>query len=57
VQATIWGLNEDSTIRIIDLAINIGFFQRREIKGRTTYWVPFLFRDALEMSQGLAEDD
>jgi hypothetical protein len=54
---SIWGLNEDNTLKVAENAICVGFFERREIKGRTTYWVPFLFRDALEMSQGLAEEE
>jgi hypothetical protein len=54
---SIWGLNADNTLKVAENAISVGFFERREIKGRTTYWVPFLFRDALEMSQGLAEEE
>jgi hypothetical protein len=53
----IWGLNEDNTLKVVENAISVGFFERREVKGRPTYWVPFLFRDALEMSQGLADDE
>ena len=55
--ASIWNLDEENTQKIIDNVISVGFFERREVKGRTTYWVPFVFRDALGMSQGLAEDD
>jgi hypothetical protein len=53
----IWGLNEENTLKVAENAISVGFFERREIKGRATYWVPFVFRDALEMSQGLADED
>jgi hypothetical protein len=53
----IWGLNEGNTLKIAESAIGVGFFERREVKGRTTYWVPFVFRDALEMSQGLADEE
>lgn len=54
---SILGLNEDNTLKVSESLISVGFFERREIKGRTTYWVPFVFRDALEMSQGLADDE
>jgi hypothetical protein len=54
---SIWGLNEDNALKVTENAIHLGFFERRDVKGKTTYWVPFLFRDALEMSQGLAEDE
>jgi len=37
--------------------IEVGFFQRRGSREAPTFWVPFLYRDALEMSQGLAEED
>jgi hypothetical protein len=33
----------------------IGFFELRGSKDYETFWVPFLFRDALSMSQGLAD--
>jgi len=36
--------------------VEIGFFQQRGGRDNWTYWVPFLYRDALCMSQGLAEE-
>jgi hypothetical protein len=36
--------------------LEIGFFQERETSDLATYWVPFLYRDALYMSQGLADE-
>jgi hypothetical protein len=39
---------------VVEKLVGIGFFQRRDTKGRITYWVPFLYRDALKMSQGKA---
>ena len=36
--------------------VSIGFFQKRGSRDNPTFWVPFLYRDALEMIQGLADD-
>jgi hypothetical protein len=33
----------------------IGFFERRGERDAPEYWVPFLYRDALDMVQGTAE--
>ena len=33
----------------------IGFFQKKGPKEDPEYWVPFLYRPALEMVQGAAE--
>ena len=33
----------------------VGFFQRRGSKERPVFWVPFLYRDALDSVQGPAE--
>ena len=37
-------------------ALEIGFFQERGAGDHWTYWVPFLYRDALSMSQGAADE-
>jgi hypothetical protein len=50
--AAIWSLNGDQTVKVADQLCDIGFFERRQVGNRDTYWVPFLFRDALHMSQG-----
>jgi hypothetical protein len=33
----------------------VGFFQKRGSKEEPLYWVPFLYRDALKLVQGHAE--
>jgi len=53
--AKIWGLTEGETIEVADKLVEIGFFERRGSKGSPEYWVPFLYRDALNMVQGTAE--
>ena len=35
--------------------VDVGFFEARGTRDDPAFWVPFLYRDALEMSQGAAE--
>ncbi len=35
--------------------VTAGFFEKRGTRDASEYWVPFLYRDALEMVQGAAE--
>jgi hypothetical protein len=51
----IWELSEPETRVVADQLAEIGFFERRSDRDRYTYWVPFLYRDALRMVQGSAE--
>lgn len=53
--ANIWGTTaEDATSRASALA-TIGFFEQRGSKQAPEYWVPFLYREALDLVQGTAE--
>lgn len=53
--AQIWGINaEDSAARAAAL-VTIGFFEQRGSKQAPEYWVPFLYREALDLVQGTAE--
>jgi hypothetical protein len=52
----IWKTDAVDTAKIITGLIEVGFFQQRGSREEPTYWVPFLYRDALKMSQGLADD-
>jgi len=54
--AAIWKLSKDEAEVRIHSLVEIGFFQERGGRDNWTYWVPFLYRDALFMSQGIAED-
>lgn len=54
--ATLWKLKAPELEKTIQRAIEIGFFEARGSKEMPTYWVPFVFRDALKMSQGLADE-
>ncbi len=53
--AKIWNISEaDAHTRAEQLA-EVGFFQRRGSKEQPLFWVPFLYRDALNLVQGQAE--
>ncbi len=53
--AQIWGLStEQSTGRAVQL-VAIGFFEQRGTKQAPAFWVPFLYREALDLVQGTAE--
>lgn len=49
-----WKLDSEETTNIADKLISAGFFESRSDKGQFAYWVPFLYRDALEMIRGKA---
>ena len=55
--AEIWGGQSQADAQALaeDL-VRIGFFQRKGSREEPTFWVPFLYRDALKMSQGKAGD-
>lgn len=52
--AKIWRITAGEARDVADKLAEVGFFLRRG-KEDPTYWVPFLYRDALEMVQGVAE--
>ena len=53
--AAIWNTSTDqATAQALELA-TIGFFEVRGSKQEPSFWVPFLYRDALELVQGSAE--
>jgi hypothetical protein len=54
--ASLWSLKPLDATPIVEKLVGIGFFQKRGERTSETYWVPFLYRDALRMSQGLAEE-
>ncbi len=47
--AILWKIDSpDKTAQAADQLVEIGFFERRGFQ----YWIPFLYRDALELVQG-----
>ncbi len=55
--SAIWAVDGDKVSEYAEQLIEIGFFQRRGSREDATFWVPFLYRDALNMIQGLAEEN
>jgi len=45
--AKIWGVDETAATQRAETLKEIGFFERRGSREKPTYWVPFLYRDAL----------
>lgn len=52
--AKIWSVSEADAGGIAEKLVEAGFFERRGTKVLPQYWVPFLYRDALDLVQGSA---
>lgn len=53
--ATIWNISmEQAMTQALEL-VSIGFFEARGSKQEPSFWVPFLYRDALDLVQGSAD--
>lgn len=50
--ASIWKLSEEKALEKAALLSEIGFFSRERSEGGDRFWVPFIYRGALELSQG-----
>jgi hypothetical protein len=53
--ATIWDVDRDAAAHLADELVEVGFFEERRAQRDPTFWVPFLYREALEMVEGAAE--
>ena len=53
--SVIWGNTYGEATILANELVKIGFFEPRGDKTSPTYWVPFLYRDALSLVQGSAE--
>lgn len=53
--ATIWGMDEETAETIAEELVGAGFCERRRENDKQRYWVPFLYRDSLSLSQGSAD--
>jgi len=53
--AKIWAISEEEARGRANSLVKVGFFEERGGGTDTSYRVPFLYRDALEMVQGTAE--
>jgi hypothetical protein len=52
----IWGMDRAEALKVARKLVEVGFFEERVVKDLLIFWVPFLYRDALELSQGTATD-
>lgn len=55
--AALWSLQRDNAIAEAKKLVELGFFEQRGTREEPTYWVPFLYRDALNLVQGKADAD
>jgi len=53
--ASLWETTSDKAKTIADALVTAGFFEKRRDDSSHRYWVPFLYRDALKLSQGAAD--
>jgi hypothetical protein len=53
----LWSIDRDATLEKAKELVELGFFEQRGTKEQPTFWVPFLYRDALHLVQGRAEAD
>jgi len=54
--AVIWRAPDDKARQLAGQLVEIGFFEERGTREERRYWVPFLYRPALSLVQGTAED-
>jgi len=52
-----WSMDERDAVDIASQLVDVGFFEYRKSGSPHTFWVPFIYRDALEMVQGRAFSD
>ena len=50
----LWDLSREATLRKAQELVDLGFFQLRGPRSEPTFWVPFLYRDGLDLIQGRA---
>lgn len=53
--AKIWRVSEVEALARAEKLTEVGFFEKRGTKEQPWFWVPFLYRDALNLVQGQAE--
>jgi hypothetical protein len=52
--AQLWKITTEEAHIIAEQLTESGFFERKGLKDNPVYWVPFLYRDALNLVQGAA---
>lgn len=54
--AVLWKISPEETQAITARLVDIGFFEKRGSGDSLTFWIPFLYRPALKITQGSAEE-
>ena len=52
----VWGIDQEKTIQVAKALRDAGFFEERTSKGETTFWIPFVYRSYLSLSQGKMQE-
>lgn len=52
----IWKMDLDTALKEAMGLVEIGFFEKRGTREEPTFWVPFLYRPALDLVQGLDDE-
>jgi hypothetical protein len=55
--AELWALDRIEAIAKANELVTVGFFEARGSRTEPTFWVPFLYRDALHLVQGRADSE
>jgi hypothetical protein len=55
--ASIWDVGRSEALKFANQLVDVGFFVSTGTEESPEFWVPFLYRSALEMVQGTAEID
>lgn len=53
--AVLWQVTPARAAEIAEKLVEVGFFERRGEKDSPNYWIPFLYREALDLVQGAAK--
>jgi hypothetical protein len=53
--AGIWRVDKQEALALAEKLAEVGFFEKRGVGNDPVFWVPFLYRDALDLVQGPAE--
>jgi hypothetical protein len=52
----VWSVEMEAAEKLAKSLRDVGFFEERSSKGETTYWVPFVYRSYLALSQGKMQE-
>lgn len=55
--ANLWKVDDAEALAIAERLTNVGFFEPRGDRSHPSYWVPFLYRPALDLVQGAADSE